>query len=450
MLEQLRDAASEKLAASQEAQKDKPIYLQNLNALSMLVAKNAQHSTYNAYRERLSAYLNTAVDSTSPYFSAMLVISGFESDPQVAFSIEERIPNPSLESPKQSDLVLRLKTSTETDRVEVVAGSNRFPLSMLPDLAPDVKVHRNEVITEAALHPHELGEVSLNFLNSFSQRALDAVRAHLLSQGTQEESPTPTADRVKIPVIADLPDNTTDPEIIRRQLEKMRTFDELGLFKDSRGGDEYIRELYGLEAFFSYVKYIGAKQVVDVGAGFGFGVADLRDQYKYADGLNFYATNLSDNEGLARNIPEEHVYLTSAEEMEGLEPETVGGIIALNSIAYSVSPETVTKRFDEILVPGGIIKASFRHRLDDQYKEYGFQTADEFIEFWSQLDYDLAVYKGLVVVAIKPGGNYGATAYDIAALDAKSHIVDARTSSWRTTTRSGERTYHEIKKAGWF
>lgn len=183
---------------------------------------------------------------------------------------------------------------------------------------------------------------------------------------------------------------------------------------------------------------------LDVGAGFGEAIKAIRE--KYREGLDIYATNLTYNENLVENLGKDKVHVTPAEFMKGFEPQSVTGIIAVASIAYSVSPEFVVQKLNDILIPGGIIKASFRKPHSGYMAEYGFQTHHEFTKRLKQLGYDVAVLNDYVVLAIKPGGPLKVRAKSLLKKDLASVKRLRLDKHWYSTTDTGNVIYHSIEE----
>jgi hypothetical protein len=171
-------------------------------------------------------------------------------------------------------------------------------------------------------------------------------------------------------------------------------------FRTDREFDDYLFVLRGLEITLDYIRNLGSSNiVVDVGTGEGKSWSWIK--YRYGEGLEFWATGLVNydcNEqfdGRFRN--------TSAEIMDGFETASVGGIIAVRSIAYG-SPKPCIDRIDEILVPGGVIKSCFcSSDIDHLRNGYKYKTHHLFTERLQELNYNMVVSGG-IVLAIKPGG----------------------------------------------
>lgn len=196
--------------------------------------------------------------------------------------------------------------------------------------------------------------------------------------------------------------DNTDRNSLISNLRRSVILEKNHRYNLSRGISGYLSELSGLSGTFKYIEqFLESKIVVDVGTGSGFGWFDISK--KYSGNLDFWATNLVYREEL-RQMFGNRIRFTPVEFMKGFESESVAGIIALNSVAYSSNPKMAISQIDRVLVPGGIFKASFRNPNDDfRTMEYGFQTHERFTRQLIDLGYDVALCDGNVVLALKPG-----------------------------------------------
>lgn len=177
----------------------------------------------------------------------------------------------------------------------------------------------------------------------------------------------------------------------------------------------YLLGFGGLTESFKYIKQLKSNVVVDIGTGKGLAWSELAG--KYGNGLEFWATNLVYDKHLV-DLFNDRVKFTPVEFMKGFTDESVGGVIAMKSIAYSASPEMAMRAIDRILVPGGLIKASFRGPEESGIVDLGYQTHHKFTESLKSLGYDIGVLGDEVVLAVKPGG--GVKAKDILTKDLES------------------------------
>ncbi len=205
-------------------------------------------------------------------------------------------------------------------------------------------------------------------------------------------------------------------KVLAKQLSMVRTLERKSLFNRARDEESYIADLGGLSLFLNYVKHNPFSNVVlDIGAGVTRGIAAI-SRSKEGQGLKFKATNLAyhslfdSDEGLGS----ENVKLTSVELLEGIADDSVGGVIALFSIAYSIDPSRAIDMIDRKLVSGGIFKSTFRGTTDTEYsKDKNYLPHDLFSCRLSNLGYDLGINEGLkksTILAIKKGSSSAVSA----------------------------------------
>ncbi|MBI4130427.1 hypothetical protein HY468_03875 [Candidatus Roizmanbacteria bacterium] len=126
-----------------------------------------------------------------------------------------------------------------------------------------------------------------------------------------------------------------------------------------RNGRDYIRTFLGLSEMFSYIRSLSSTRVLDCGAGTTRGIADLSNS-TLMDGLSAYATILQRrSEQTHIGLVGQQIFRTPAETLKKANHLRYGGIMCLNSIAYSDTPELVVDAIDTILVDGGVVKATF-------------------------------------------------------------------------------------------
>lgn len=409
-------------------------YLQNIAQIVALTLERGS-IRYSPDEERMIITLKPQ-NPSSTYFSSFILVDGFEKRPTTQISVLQMMSR-SEETKQFGNYVMSV--GINSGKIELWINKGWITDSSWLSLKRGAKRDDSHLTVVVEAKPRHLKETTVNFLNDFTKMALENLRSIEIVPGRLRVR----HQDYEVPTVDGTPENTTNQQIINQHLERIRMLDEIGAFIDTRSSSEYLRDFYGLWSFCDYAQSLNARRtVVDVGAGHGYAISELRRII--GKDLDFYATNLTGNDGLDKNIPRERVFITPAETMEGFEDESVGGILALNSIAYSASPEIVVKRFDQILVPGGILKARFRHPYDEQFKSYGFRTYEEFIKFWRHLGYDIATHKGLVVVAIKPGRSDLTSARKVMDSDLKLYNDSPFRNHWESISRSGERTYHDI------
>jgi SAM-dependent methyltransferase len=127
-------------------------------------------------------------------------------------------------------------------------------------------------------------------------------------------------------------------------------------FDYDRNGRKYAEMMNGLTATLDYVGSLPDSNIVlDLGTGTGRACADLARQFK---NLTFIGTGLHRYPGTERFLSGGKFILTSGENL-GIKDKSIAGVIANSSITYSHAQQLIAKRIDEVLVPGGIVKATF-------------------------------------------------------------------------------------------
>jgi SAM-dependent methyltransferase len=209
---------------------------------------------------------------------------------------------------------------------------------------------------------------------------------------------------------------------------------------------DYFFALNGLSNFFDYAFKAGRlhtwpwpwpyPQVLDIGAGTTRGIAEIAES-EIGNKLVFQATVLTRNPQIEKNLGFEFTHITSAEVLRGFSPESISAVISFNGIAYSAEPEIAARRIDEILIPGGAIKVTFKPKTDNSVPTEAhlntFSTHDRFSTELKKLGYDVAVINEElqeaygrprevganedVMLAIKSGGKVNATARELLASD---------------------------------
>lgn len=200
--------------------------------------------------------------------------------------------------------------------------------------------------------------------------------------------------------------------MVARQLLKIRAHERERDASYVDGWDrdllEYIKWLGGISIFLRYAEQLdGQRLVLDIGSGTNKGITEIA-RSKLGRNLNFVGTNLSRVPESLGNTDPVRTVRTSAEVLRGIEDESVNGIIALASIAYSDSPSMVASSLNRVLAPGGVIKSFFRPigREDEFSDEYNYKTHYRFSAAFLALGYDVAVRVGIdedLMVAVKPG-----------------------------------------------
>ncbi len=176
-----------------------------------------------------------------------------------------------------------------------------------------------------------------------------------------------------------------------------------GGWENNRSGALYIDGLEGLANLFRYVKdNVSSKVVLDIGTGSSRGISRI-SRSTIGEGLEFKATALTIHPDTEKNLGLKNITLTSSETLRGFETNSIGCILGLFSIAYSADMPSTVARINQILVPGGVIKARF-DQIHNPQAYIGMKTTAEFVQLLTNLDYDIS-NEGGIVIAIKPTKN---------------------------------------------
>lgn len=213
----------------------------------------------------------------------------------------------------------------------------------------------------------------------------------------------------------------------------------------SRDGRDYLDECNGLQHYFNYVKSLNPNgTVLDIGAGTTHGCADLA-HWNTAKGLRFEATVLRRDPRINEYLGFRSTHITSAEALRGFKPESISAVLSVYGLAYADLQAVV--RINEVLIPGGIIKATFGIKdmaRDDGTFLYG---SGQYVRKLRELGYDVDVItptkpvEHAVLVAVKPGGRIQKSAHDILYGDRdsfdiqKTEIMKVIDKLWRTRDR---------------
>jgi SAM-dependent methyltransferase len=231
---------------------------------------------------------------------------------------------------------------------------------------------------------------------------------------------------------------------IAEQIRLVRYIEQKGDYREeewNRGMLEYFRELNGLSQLFGYVYQLAAGGLVlDIGAGTTRGIGEIAKS-KLGEGLNFKATVLTRDPRIENNLGFENTHITSAAALRGTAYHSVSAVLSLNGIAYTVDSLMVARKIDQVLVPGGVIKATFRSKIAPptfRALRYPFNTHNVLSYDLEELGYDVAILNEElqeayarprevganenVMLAIKPGGKASHTARELLASD--SGMID--------------------------
>ncbi len=207
------------------------------------------------------------------------------------------------------------------------------------------------------------------------------------------------------------------------KLWEIRGIDRRNGFVNDRSGKEYEEEFLGLASFFDYIRSIPESNfVLDIGSGKTIGINDISHS-SASRGLTFGATSLVRHPMSEQYLGSDNIHITSAEVLRSIPGESVAGILALYSIAYSIAPGQAIQQIDKKLVPGGAFKGKFSKFDSGTAAMFGhpeLKDADKFVKALKKLGYDIAVSNfrsGSIVLAIKPGTTPPVSANDLLLAD---------------------------------
>jgi hypothetical protein len=227
-------------------------------------------------------------------------------------------------------------------------------------------------------------------------------------------------------VLRNLPKNSPERIEVANQIRAARDLDRVD-FRTKRGLSYYRVNFQGLDYFFDYASRLESNVILDIGTGKGVALREM--QSRYGNRFKFIGTRLSyalDDEidPLIQVIP------TSAEILYGIPDESVAGVLAGYSIAYSAKPEYALRRIDQVLIPGGVIKAVFYDVKDEFASHTNIKSSAEFENELRSHGYDTSVSTkkkdGELLVAIKPGFDLSKSASDLLLDDQSNNSMYQR------------------------
>lgn len=132
-----------------------------------------------------------------------------------------------------------------------------------------------------------------------------------------------------------------------------------GLMETNRNGDAYLRTLFGLNGTLQYIEEgVLPRRALDIGTGTGQGIHELSETV-FSDNWEVHATGLLRKHIIPHLSPRVRFHLTAGEFLKGIPDGSISCTLALNSVAYSETPELVVENLDRVTVPGGAVKATF-------------------------------------------------------------------------------------------
>ena len=207
-------------------------------------------------------------------------------------------------------------------------------------------------------------------------------------------------------------ESISERQVVASQLKQMRSLEKSKNYRESdwdRDINDYLYWFNGLSQVFKYAKQLNSESLIfDLGAGTTKGISQIAKS-RLGEGLNFEASVLTFRSEIQDNLGLVKTHITSVETLRGVEKKSISAMLSLNSLAYSAAPHVAVERINDVLVPGGVLKATFRvkeSKDDESTGEYNYQTHDQFSTCLRDLDYDVAISKLVseeLIVAIKPG-----------------------------------------------
>ncbi|MBN2096757.1 hypothetical protein JW752_05210 [Candidatus Peregrinibacteria bacterium] len=183
-------------------------------------------------------------------------------------------------------------------------------------------------------------------------------------------------------------------------------------FRD-RSPESYVESLRGVDAFFSHVRKLPKKQIIDLGTGTARAIHGLSEGLM-GEGLSFKGIDVVRPDQLNDLIGNEHFIETSVEELGGIDDESCGGLLSVaGALSYTASIPLSILSIDRVLVPGGILKASLSPGLGNKKWPYNERNR-QIIDWLKSLGYDVSLKKvylkkangaripNVVLIAIKP------------------------------------------------
>ncbi len=221
--------------------------------------------------------------------------------------------------------------------------------------------------------------------------------------------------------IRDFPYNPELRRTVAKQIHFARYLDRSKRYITDRSLNEYLKSFAGLKHFLEYAKsHHQNGPILDIGSGTTRAISELSES-PLGENLTFIASVLTRPPETGDRVS--RVVSTSAELLNGIQDDSIAGIISCYGIAYSSAPELAIRRMDQVLVSGGALKAVFYGQTPDKgslANFHGLQTSHRFKEELFTMNYDISsLFQGPVevVLAIKPGGTDSISASELLALD---------------------------------
>lgn len=217
---------------------------------------------------------------------------------------------------------------------------------------------------------------------------------------------------------------SSERNLLAERLRSVRAADRKSAYIFNRSGSQYLHCFNGLENYFKLISMLESNVVLDIGAGNRVGITEL-SLLPIAENLEFWATVLTKtNAGVPRRLDTEMVrtFITSVETLRGIPSRSVGGVLALNSIAYCMDPYTAVYSMDRVLTQGGVVKAFFWKDGPKEEADLGFRAHTDFMEVFKEFGYDVVSDDSQILLALKPGGPKIDTAQELLMKDRRDYI----------------------------
>lgn len=197
--------------------------------------------------------------------------------------------------------------------------------------------------------------------------------------------------------------------VVAKQLLTARRYDRSREYTTDRDLASYVDELQGIQHLLSYVRknreVLGSNLVLDIGAGIAKGASQLKKS-PWAKGLRIEATTLSTNAETRNNFGG-GLHITPVETLRGVNSLSVAVALSVFGLAYSQSPERTVASLNRVVVPSGVVKASFYFRDLDGSAVMHPKTSNKFVHEFERVGWKVYVdrleqRRFEILVAVKP------------------------------------------------
>lgn len=196
---------------------------------------------------------------------------------------------------------------------------------------------------------------------------------------------------------------------VAKQLMTARRYDRSREYMDYRDLASYVDELQGLQHLLSYVSKnrtaLGSNLVLDVGAGKAIGASQLK-RSPWSKDLIIWATILSASVEARKNFGD-GLHVTAVEALRGINSSSVAVVLSVYGLSYSRSPEKSVETLNRVVVPSGVVKATFYLRDRDDSDKMHARTSSRFVKEFEKIGWHIQVdrleKRGFeILVAVKP------------------------------------------------